>query len=127
VQRRTWGELFFAMSIGICAVLSQSGWMFAAAMLVMGVADGFAALVGTLFNGRKYQVFGHTKSVHGTTTFLIMTILILIGCSWGHGFVLTLAGFVLLPVIVTVLENIAVAGTDNFFVPLAIIIGIYIF
>ncbi len=127
VQRRTWGELFFAMSIGIAAVLSQNPWTFAAAMLVMGVADGFAALVGTLFNGKRYKVFGHTKSVHGTTTFFIMTVIILAACSLGDGYQLSLAGFLLLPAIATIFENIAVAGTDNLFVPFAIILGIYLF
>lgn len=127
VQRRTWGELFFAMSIGIAAVLSQSEWVFAAAMLVMGMADGFAALAGTLFKGRRYLVFGHHKSVHGTVTFYVMTLAILVGCSLAGDFTLGLAGFLLLPLMVTVFENIAVAGTDNFFVPLAVILGIYMF
>lgn len=128
VRRRTWGEMFFAMSIGIAAVLSGSPWTFAAAMLVMGVADGFAALAGTLFNGgRRYGVFGHTKSVHGTVTFFVMTFFILLACSLRNGYELSLAGFMILPAIAAVLENVAVAGSDNFFVPLAIILGIYMF
>ncbi len=127
VQRRTWGELFFAMSIGIAAVLSNGEWTFAAAMLVMGVADGFAALAGTLFNGRRYKVFGHNKSIRGTVTFYAMTVLILIGCSASGDLGLSLAGFLLLPLIATVFENIAVAGTDNLFVPFAIILGVSIF
>lgn len=127
VQRRTWGELFFAMSIGIVAVLSNSEWTFAAAMLVMGAADGFAALAGTLFHGRRYKVFGHTKSYHGTATFFVITLMILIGCSFGDGYSMSLAGFILLPLIATVFENIAVAGTDNLFVPFAVVIGIMLF
>lgn len=128
VKRRTWGELFFAMSIGVAAVLSGDPWVFAAAMLVMGLADGLAALAGTLFKGgKRYDVFGHTKSVHGTATFFVMTLLILIGCAFGRGYEVSLIGFILLPTVATVFENIAVAGTDNFFVPLAIILGIYLF
>lgn len=127
VQRRTWGELFFAMSIGIAAVLAGNEWTFAAAMLVMGLADGMAALVGTLLNGSRYQVFGHTKSIRGTVTFYVMSSLILIGCSLGGGYDIGLAGFIILPLIATVFENVAVAGTDNLFVPFAIILGIYMF
>src|ERR1051326_110154 len=39
VKRRTMGELFFAVRIGLAAILSQNEWAFAAAMLVMGLAD----------------------------------------------------------------------------------------
>ena len=123
VQRRTWGELFFAMSIGIAAVLSQSNWVFAAAMLVMGVADGFAALVGTLFDKtHRYKVFGHRKSYEGTITFFVMTLIILFACSaFGH-FPMSSLSLVWLAMLATVFENIAVAGTDNLFVPLILVV-----
>ena len=99
VQRRTWGELFFAMSIGVAAVFAESAWAFAAAMLVMGVADGFAALVGTLFNGRRYHVFGHTKSVHGTTTFLVFTLAILAACTVAGSLPVSVSGIITLSVL----------------------------
>lgn len=123
VQRRTWGELFFAMSIGIAAVLSQSNWVFAAAMLVMGVADGFAALVGTLFERtHRYKVFGHHKSYEGTITFFIMTLLILFVCSFFGHFPMSYLSLLWLSLAATLFENIAVAGTDNLFVPLILVV-----
>jgi phytol kinase len=123
VKRRTWGELFFAMSIGIAAVLSQSDWVFAAAMLIMGVADGFAALVGTLLDKtHRYKVFGHVKSYEGTVTFFVMSIIILFACSAIGHFPLSARGLLWLALLATLFENIAVAGTDNLFVPLIIVI-----
>jgi phytol kinase len=123
VQRRTWGELFFAMSIGICAVLGQSPWGFAAAMLVMGLADGFAALVGTLLNGtHRYKVFGHQKSREGTLTFFIMSIIILTVCASLGQLSPTLFKVIALAAAATWIENIAIAGTDNLVVPLAIVV-----
>lgn len=127
VQRRTWGEVFFAMSIGIVAVLAEDPWAFAAAMLVMGVADGFAALAGTLFHGRRYHVFGHAKSVHGTATFTVMTLLILFVSVAAGDLSVSFAGILFLTAISAALENVSVAGTDNFFVPLAVILGINMF
>ena len=125
VKRRTWGELFFAMSIGICAVLGQSPWGFAAAMLVMGVADGFAALVGTLLDDtHRYKVLGHFKSREGTITFFVMTVIILTICaSLGH-LSPTVFKMLALAGLATILENISVGGTDNLSVPLAIVIFI---
>lgn len=123
VKRRTWGELFFAMSIGICAVLGQDPWGFAAAMLVMGVADGFAALVGTLIdNTHRYRVFGHYKSREGTLTFFAMTLFILVSCVWLGGMSAGLLKLAWLAVVASALENVSVGGTDNLFVPLAIVV-----
>ncbi len=123
IKRRTWGELFFAMSIGIAAVLSQSEWVFAAAMLIMGVADGFAALVGTLLDKtHRYKVFGHIKSYEGTATFFVMAVIILFVCTaFGH-FPLAATSLLWLALLATLFENISVAGTDNLFVPLLIVI-----
>jgi phytol kinase len=125
VKRRTWGELFFAMSIGICAVLGQSPWGFAAAMLVMGVSDGFAALVGTLIdNTHRYKILGHFKSREGTITFFVFTLIILVACaSLGH-LSPTLSKVLWLAALATILENVSVGGTDNLSVPLAVVIFI---
>ena len=125
VNRRTWGELFFAMSIGICAVLGQSAWGFAAAMLVMGVADGFAALVGTLLNNtHRYKVLGHFKSREGTATFFFISLIILTACAVIGGLSPTVSKMLILAALTTVLENVSVAGTDNLFVPLAVVVFI---
>jgi phytol kinase len=123
VKRRTWGEMFFAMSIGIAATLGQNPWAFAAAMLVMGVADGFAALVGTLIDKtHRYHILGHTKSREGTLTFLVMALIILAVCARLGHLPISFAGVIGTALVVTGLENVSVAGTDNLLVPLAIII-----
>lgn len=125
VKRRTWGELFFAMSIGMCAVLGQSPWGFAAAMLVMGLADGFAALVGTLIDDtHRYKVLGHFKSREGTATFFVISVIILLVCASFGNLSPTLFKIVGLAGLATILENVSVGGTDNLFVPLAIVIFI---
>jgi phytol kinase len=123
VSRRTWGEIFYGVGIGMTALLSQNAWAFAAAMLVMGLADGLAALVGTLVDGlRHYKVLGHRKSIGGTLTFFVTTLIILFACATiGHlpASALTLIG---LAIAATIAENVAVAGTDNLVVPLIIVI-----
>lgn len=123
VQRRTWGELFFAMSIGIAAVLGQNEWAFAAAMLVMGLADGFAALVGTLVDDTyHYRVFGHRKSREGTLTFLAISLVILVACAALGDLAVSPAGLIGLALAATLIENVSIGGTDNLFVPLAIVV-----
>jgi phytol kinase len=122
VKRHTWGELFYAMAIGLAAVLSQEPWVFAAAMLHLGLADGLAALVGTLF-GRlhRYKVFGHWKSRAGTLTFYVVSVLITLFCvvlaDPNDGWLALLW----LPPLVTLAENVGVAGIDNLLVPMMIV------
>jgi phytol kinase len=80
VQRPTWGELFFAASVGIIATLTNDAWVYAAALLQMSLADGMAAIIGVQYGlkGRgRYTVFGATKTVIGSCTFFITSFIIL--------------------------------------------------
>jgi phytol kinase len=124
VQRPTWGEIFFAMAVGIVAYITHDAWIYAAALLHMSLADGLAAIIGTKF-GRKtrYHVFGYAKSVHGTLTFFIVSLGIL------GGFVLftsmTFSPWLLaIAAAATILENIAVKGFDNLLVPVLIAVSL---
>ncbi len=118
VQRPTWGEVFFAVSVGLLALLTRDGWMYMAALLHMGLADGLAAIVGTTFGKTtRYSVLGHAKSFVGSVTFFIISLSILIGYSIGTNtpigpFVLVGTGLV-----ATILENFSSRGLDNISVP----------
>lgn len=121
VQRPTWGEVFFALAVGIIALVTQDKWTYAAALLQMGLADGLAAVVGTRYGqNNKYLVLGHAKSVIGTGTFFIISLGILL--SFGHygHLPLNLALAATISTVATLLENIAVHGLDNLLVPLLV-------
>ena len=121
IKRRTWGELFYAMSIGMVAVLSQDKWIFTAAMLLMGLADGLAAVIGTMFGGKhRYKVLGHYKSWEGTITFWVAAVIIVLVCGVLKGPHESWSIIIWLPIIATFFENFAVAGTDNLMVPLIV-------
>jgi len=118
VQRPTWGEFCFAISIGVVALITQNKWIYMAAILQMGLADGLAALIGVrLGKSNSYIIFNHTKSLAGTITFLITSIIILLAYThFGHAslsalFILIIAAFG------SVLENVSVQGLDNLLVP----------
>lgn len=124
VNRSTWGELSFAIVIGLLALTVHTKWIFAAAMLHLSFADGLAAISGT-YLGRhyRYKVFGDTKSFAGTATFLLTSILIIIfvGVLWGKASWSIVAW---LPLLATITENIAAHGTDNLFVPIIVAAGL---
>lgn len=122
VQRPTLGEFWFALVVGMLAFISNHPHVYTAALLVMALADGLAAVVGTRFGqGQRYAVFGSPKSVVGTSVFLATTCLIL------YGYVAATPGAMALTLILpiaagaTILENVAVfRGLDNLVVPLFI-------
>lgn len=122
VTRPTWGEVCFALSVGVLAFLAPEPEVYAAALLHMSLADGLAALVGVRFGlSNRYTVFGHAKSIIGTMAFFVVSLVILGVYSYVAAAPFTLS-LVWLAAGAALLENLAVRGLDNLFVPILIAI-----
>ena len=124
VGRQTYGEMLFPVGICVAATIARSDWVFAASILHLSLADGFAALVGVRFlKHTRYQVFGQTKTLVGTAVFYSFSLLItaaamlLDPASYGN-----LAPFIVfwLPLMATIAENVAAYGSDNLLVPILV-------
>lgn len=128
VKRKTFGDLFFPLSILILAILEPESLVFTIALLHIGLSDGIAALVGKRIGKKnQYKVFGQTKSVAGTLTFIVISFAILviakylnphetIGLSW--------LNVVILPPILAFVENVSAFGADDLTIPLVLILGL---
>jgi phytol kinase len=125
VHRPTYGELLFPLGVLVAASFSQSGWVYMAAVLHLSLADGIAALVGVRHLKRfSYKVLGQPKTVIGTAAFYVTSVFII-----GATMLLDPAAYggntqlviLLLPLGTTLVENFAVFGTDNLFVPITVI------
>lgn len=124
VERTTWGELMFALTVLVLAALVHTDWLFAAALLHLSLADGFAAISGTKAGKNYfYNVFGHKKSIVGTITFYVISVFVIYitAVLWAH---LTWTYILWVPLLATFMENVAVGGTDNIFVPLIVILAL---
>lgn len=121
VGRTTWGELCFAVSVGLIAFLTQQPWIYFVAILHMSLADGLAAIVGTKY-GKKtsYFILKHQKSLAGSATFFAISYALLViyyvAAQEPPQFIVLLV----LPLLATALENIAVLGLDNIAVPILV-------
>lgn len=121
VQRPTYGEIFFALSVGLLTIITTSKGIYAAAILQMALADGFAAIIGGRFGTEnKYHLYGRTKSLAGSTTFFVISLALLIGYSQFSDNGLIWQYILLGSLGATLLENIAALGFDNLLVPLAV-------
>lgn len=125
VKRKTWGELCFPIGIGLSALIAPPPIIFAAAILHLSLADGFAAIIGKRFGMlHQYTIRNYTKTLVGTFSFWVISTIIVFttvmlsssGLSWP-----LLPLLVWLPLAASLVENLALAGTDNIFVPLLII------
>ena len=121
VQRPTYGEIFFALSVGLLTTITTSKGIYAAAILQMALADGFAAIIGGRYGTEnKYHLYGRTKSLAGSATFFVISLGLLIGYSQFSDNGLIWQYVVIGALGATLLENIAALGFDNLLVPVAV-------
>ncbi|HSX45935.1 MAG TPA: hypothetical protein VLG27_02940 [Candidatus Saccharimonadia bacterium] len=121
VQRLTWGELCFALSVGTVAFATHDKWIYMASLLQMSIADGLAAVVGVRFGrSNTYTILKRTKSMVGTLTFFVASVIILTVYKKYSGDHLTTQFIIGLSVLASLLENVSINGLDNLFVPLVV-------
>lgn len=128
IQRTTYGELWYALGIGACALLFKDNSMYAIAVLHMALADGFAAIVGVSManKAKKFRYRGALKTIEGSLTFLAISFF-LNAAYWlvfaPNSF--NVAHAAIVPVyslisasILTVVEIVSPRGSDNVIIPL---------
>lgn len=125
VKRRTSGELWYPIGIGLSALLTTQPWIFCVAILHLSLADGFAALAGKKYGFMHYRIGEHTRSIIGSFTFLLISFGL---CMFAflilrrdHVPGISLAVFAVTPFLATAVESISRRGLDNVFVPLAVV------
>lgn len=126
VKRKTYGELFYAVALIVCALLGREPWIFTISILFLALADGGAAVVGRYWGKNNgYKVFGSKylkKSMAGTTAFVVLAyVSIAIGWLISDGSIIgenVIMVFALLPAGAVILENIMPFGLDNLATPL---------
>lgn len=127
VKRRTSGELWYPIGIGLCALLTKEPWVFSIAVLHMSLADGLAAVAGEKYGIRKYKIGNHTRSLIGSSVFLAVSFSL---CIFAYVYLIgelpqkSIAVFVIVPFLATAVESISRHGLDNILVPLSIILAL---
>lgn len=121
VERPTWGEIFFAVTIGILAIFVHDQLIFAAAILHMSLADGLAAIMGVRFgHSNQYKILRHKKSLVGSISFAVVSLAILLTIAPTTP-LLAIFG---ITITATILENISILGLDNLTVPLFVALAL---
>ena len=120
IDRDSYGALLYALSILILSllVLPEHKDSFAACILILGVSDTLAALVGQRF-GKQIPRF--EKSTVGSLTFFftVFVVYAMLPITWIH--VLSLS------VLTTIIEFISKKGIDNIAIPLLVVMCVSVF
>lgn len=129
VKRLTNGELYFAGAIGITAALFHEPAIYAIAILHLGLADGFAAIVGVGMSEKKnrFRYRGAAKSIEGTLTFVAVSFFLNVAYwIWFashpvcNSAALFIAAYSLICALVLAgLEIASPKGSDNIIIPVA--------
>lgn len=121
--RSTYGELFFVLGILASLFLAYPTVQpFQIAMVLLGLADTSASLVGmVLGTTHTYEVFGEKRSVHGS--------LACVGVSLGVLFFFGVPIFsgICVAGCVTIVEALSPRGSDNFSIPVVAVILLVLF
>ena len=119
VSRTTYGEIFFPLGIAALAVVCPSQPGFAFGVLVLGICDGLAALVGERLGKRAVPLVRTRKTLWGTGAFLVasfalgVALLLPTGVSVPYA----LAAATAIAIALTPVELVLTYGLDNLVLP----------
>ncbi len=123
VKRNTLGEYFFPLGILVVALFAPQKEIFTTALLCVGFADGLAALVGQKYGrNNRYKIFSGFKSIAGSLTVLVVSLVILLLINYFGHLNLPIISFVLMPLDVALVEAFAPYGSDDFLIPLSVLV-----
>lgn len=122
VGRASYGTVAYGASITLLLLLfwPQRADAVCAGVLVMALGDGLAGLVGPRLRSPSWTVLGERRSLAGTLTMALVSLAVLLsvaalappGPAWGL--------LLLLALVATALEQVALLGLDNLTVPLGV-------
>lgn len=122
VKRQTYGEIYFPLAIAACAFLFPDRLFFTYGVLVIGVSDALASLIGQRYGHKKRRSKIVKKSFAGSLAFFISTVCIgavLILAFLQAPIINTVIWSIILAVALTFIEAYAKKGLDNLYVPVA--------
>ena len=122
IDRNSYGTIAYGLAITTLLVLFWQDRPDAvtAGVLVMALGDGLAGLIGRQLKTQQWIIFEQTKSIGGTTTMAVVSMLVLLILSNITNQVISAPIAMAIASAATGLEQISVRGIDNLTVPLAV-------
>jgi len=120
VERKSYGTLFYCLSLLILIYLfwDKDPYALISGFFIMTFGDGLAGLIGKSFNSKSWIFFKQKKSLYGTITMFLTSLIVVFSIGYSQQNSLNLNYFTI-AFIATLLEQFSVLGIDNFIVPIS--------
>ena len=120
VERKSYGTLFYCLSLFILISLfwEKDPYSLIAGFFIMTFGDGLAGLIGKTFNSKSWTLFKQKKSLFGTITMFLTSLIVVASLGYTQDFSFNLNYFTI-AFIATFLEQFSALGIDNLIVPIA--------
>ena len=119
----SWGIFLFPLAFFLSLILlgKENREIISLSFLVLALSDSLAAITGTFLSKNFFRLTSDKKSLIGSITFFIVTIIILTviprELNFSFEVYLSFEFLVVLALVLTVFEAVSSKGLDNFFVP----------
>ena len=121
VRRNSLGEIYYALAIAFLLLLTPDRpILFLIPILILALADAFAAIVGTVFPIGRFSGIARGKTVAGCVTFFVVAFLTSFGVLVAFADLQIADAFIIATVLAAatcVVEAISRRGIDNLVVP----------
>ena len=120
VERKSYGTLFYCLSLFILIYLfwDKDPYALICGFFIMTFGDGLAGLIGKSFNSKSWIFFKQKKSLFGTMTMFLTSLIVVCSIGYAQQNSLNLNYFTI-AFFATLLEQFSVLGIDNFIVPIS--------
>jgi len=113
VERKSYGTLFYCLSLFILIYLfwDKDPYALISGFFIMTFGDGLAGLIGKSFNSKSWIFFEQKKSLYGTITMFLTSLVVV--CSIGYSQQKSLnLNYFTIAFIATLLEQFSILGID---------------
>ena len=119
IDRKSFGTFFYCLSLLILISLfwEKDPIALTAGFFIMSFGDGLAGLIGKNFKSKSWTIFNQKKSIIGTTTMFLISILVLSTLGYINNINFNYYYFGI-AILATLLEQISIIGIDNLSVPI---------
>jgi phytol kinase len=114
ISRNSWGEVAFTIGVGVTCLIASDESVFRQAIIILGLADTTAAIIG--IHTGKHKVVFTQKTIEGSLAFVLTTIIIMLF------FMQSLALSVTVGFVLTLTELYTPRGFDNITIPVAAVL-----
>ena len=119
VDRKSYGTLFYCLSLLFLVTIfwNKDPLSLFVGVFIMTFGDGLAGLLGKNFKSNSWTILNQKKSLIGTATMFMVSLIITLSLAYFGGYEISFF-LPFIALLATIIEQISIAGIDNFFVPI---------